>query len=554
MRNKKKRRHYFSGIRRFRFLRVSFFTLRIIFLYLFVALIGKFIPQFLYAKLLRHVNKRVSKRLRNYFFKLQGIYIKVGQFLSVIANIFAPDMVKYLKELQDRVPPRPFDVMESVFKKEWGVMPWEVLQEFEREPIASASLGQVYVGVYKEQKVAVKVLYPHIKEIIEKDLQILKSVLSMINFFFPGLDTGNLYNEFADMIIKEIDFSYEKSNISRIRKILSDEETVFIPEYIRLLSKGDILVTQFVEGSKIDDLKAIEEQLFDGKEIATKLLNVYSKMIFEHGFFHSDPHPGNLILTPNGRIGIIDFGSVDTLPDEIIIGIRKLLKAFLFKDISLLVQQLEDMGFLRPSADKEQIENIVYFILQKLMAFEIKDYQRMTLNEIYKVYNIKVIGVKFQQLIKELQIPRHYLFLGRTIGILVGVVGKLYPGLNIIQVLLPHLKKFLLDRKENLSKVIKQEVKEKFHYFSQMPENIHKALETLNSGRIKINLKEFKKDIRKLYILGHQFIYTLLLIMLGSFSLIFHLHKLPVYSKISAIGAGVFGFFLLVSFMRNRRE
>lgn len=548
---KKKNNGY---IKRFRFLRVIFFTFRIISSYLSVFFIRHFIPHFLYNKLLNRINRSSSKKIRNYFFKLRGVYIKVGQFLSVVGNIFAPELAKHLKDMQDRVPPRDYELLKPCFYKYWGDAPENILDDFTPTPIASASLGQVYVGHYQGKKVAIKVLYPKIKEIIEKDLQILKSVLNIISFFFPSLDTGGLYNEFADMILKEVDFNYEKSNINRIKKLFEDEPKVFIPGYITDLSHGDILVTEFVEGYKIDEMDKILKSSHNPKQVAEDLLEIYSRMIFLHGFYHSDPHPGNLILTPDGRIGIIDFGSADTVPDENIMKIRKLLRAFIFRDISLFVQQMEDMGFLKPSTDKEEIENIVFFIIQKLYAFEMKDYQRMTLNEIYKIYNIKVLGVKFQELLKTLQIPRHYLFLGRTIGILVGVVSNLDPAINIIDVLLPHLKKFLLGRKENISKMVKDEVKTNLHYLSQLPENVHKALETVNSGKIKINLKEMKKDIRKLYLLGHQFIYTLLLITFGSFSVIFHLHKNPGLSKIFSIASAFFGFFLLISFIRNRKE
>ncbi|OHD10315.1 MAG: hypothetical protein A2Y41_00105 [Spirochaetes bacterium GWB1_36_13] len=540
-------------IKRFRFTRVIFFTLKILLRYISLFFIRHFVPNFVYSKILKSVNLATSKKIRNYFFRLQGTYIKVGQFLSVIGNIFAPEITKYLKDLQDKVPPRPFQEILPTFLHEWGASPFEILEDFNFVPIASASLGQVYTANYKGEKVAVKVLYPEIKQIIEKDLNILKSVLGLIEFFFPGLDYGILYNEFADMILKEIDFNYEKTNIKRLRQLFSEEPDVIIPKYIDELSIGNILVTQFIEGCKIDEIDKMKEYRLDSKEIAKNLLDVYFKMIFKHGFFHSDPHPGNLIVTPEGKLGIIDFGSADTISNDNITLIRKVLRAFLFKDLSMLVQHIEEIGFLKPSADKEEIEKIAYFFLQRMSAFEVKDYQRMTLNEIYKIYNLKIIGVKFQQLLKHLQIPRNYLFLGRTITILVGVVSKLDPEINILNLMIPHLRKFLLGKTEGLKSMLKEDLKKNIHYISQLPENVHKTMETINSGKIRVNLKEMKQEIRKIYVLGHQFIYTLLLIMLGSFSLIFHLNDKQGFSQIFAGGSFFFGFILLVSFIRNRK-
>lgn len=541
-------------IRRFRFFRVIFFTLRLLLKYALVFFLRHFVPYFLYSRLLNRINRKTSLRLRNFFFKLQGIYIKAGQFISVVGNIFAPELTTYLKDLQDHVPPRPYGQIKPSFLQHWGTLPEDALGQFNPIPIASASLGQVYTGYHQGQKVAVKVLYPDIQKIIEKDLETLKTVLRLIELFFSGLELGMLYNEFTDMILKEIDFDYEKKHLTRLKDLLKHEKKVMIPAYIPELSKGSILVTEFIEGHKIDNLAELAAQGHDQKEIAQNLLDIYCEMIFKYGFFHSDPHPGNLIITPQGKIGIIDFGSADTLAPESIFIIRKLLKAFIFKDISMVVQHLEDIGFLKPTADKEELEKIAYFFIQRLLAFQTKDYQRMTLNEIYKLYNINILGIKFQQFLSYLQIPRNYLFLGRTIGILIGVASKLDPQMNIIQVLLPHLKKFLLSHNENLAGAIKEDIKSNVHYISQLPENIHKALETVNSGKIKVNLKELKQDFHKMYVLGHQFIYTLLFITSASLATVFHLHKEPGVTQILSSAAGFFATLLGLSFFRNRKK
>ncbi len=537
-----------------RFIRVVFFTLRIIVKYMFTFLMRRILPNFIYAKLLTRVNIRVAKKMKKYFFKLQGIYIKVGQFWSVVGNIFAPEIAKHLKELQDKVPTRDYSLLKPIFLKYWGKEPHEVLENFRKKPIASASLGQVYTGFYKGEKVAVKVLYPSIKEIIEKDLQTLKTVMNILQFFFPALDLSMIYNEFSDMLFKEVDFKYEKSNLNRLKTLLKKEKQVVIPGIIEDLTRGDIIVTEFIDGCKIDNVEEIKAMGHDPQNVAKKLLDIYSEMIFKFGFFHSDPHPGNLIFTNDGKIGVIDFGAADTISNENIMMVRKILKAFLFKDIPMMVQYIEDIGFLRPSADKEEVEKIAYFLIKRLLAFEAKDYQRMTLNEIYKLYNLKIIGVRFQQLLKYMQIPKNFLFLERTIAILLGVASKLDPQMNIIKVLIPHLRKFLLGKNENMGNIIKEEVKANFHYISQLPENVHKTLETINSGKIKVNLKELKKDVKKMYILGHQFIYTFLLVASAIFSLVFYLHDKKEFSKISSIISVVFTLILTISFIRNRKD
>lgn len=541
-------------VKRFKLLRAYFFTLKILLKYFFLFILKKPLPNRVYIRLLKKFNLRVSYKVRNYFIRLQGIYVKLGQFLSVIGNVFAPELTFYLKDLQDKVPSKPFALFLPVFLENWGAEPQHILDFFDKHPVASASLGQVYQGVYQGQKVAIKVLYPDIENILQKDLKILKSLLNLIEVFFPSLDTSSLFTEFSDMLLKEIDYNYEKKHITKLKAQFSSKDFVVIPNYIDTLSGKNILVTQFIEGCKIDDISCLKAMGHDPLVIAQNLVHVYSKMIFRHGFFHADPHPGNLIITPQGKIGIIDFGAVDALSYDALFMIRKVLKAFLFKDHALIVRHFEEMGFLKPDADKEEIEKVVYYTLQKLSAFQIKDYQNMTLNQIYKIYNTKDLGLPLRLLIKQLQIPQNYLFLGRTLAILVGVAGKLAPNLNLVQIMLPYLKKFLVDKKENLKVVVKEELRLNFHYLSNLPHNVHKALENINSGKVKINLKGMKSSVKKLYVLGHQLIYALLLIASLAFSLQCRFNKEPRLSQIFAYASAFFGAVLFLSFFKHRKK
>lgn len=541
-------------IKRFKMLRAYFFTLKILLKYFFLFILKKPLPNKVYSRLLKKFNLRVSYKVRNYFIRLQGIYVKLGQFLSVIGNVFAPELTFYLKDLQDKVPSKPFALFLPVFLENWGAEPQHILDSFDPHPVASASLGQVYQGVYQGQKVAIKVLYPDMENVLQQDLKILKSLLNLIKVFFSSLNTSSLFTEFSDMLLKEIDYNYEKKHIQKLKAQFVSQEFVIIPDYIDNISSKNILVTQFIEGCKIDDISCLKAMGHDPLIIAQNLVHAYSKMIFKHGFFHSDPHPGNLIITPQGKIGIIDFGAADTLSYDALFMIRKILKAFLFKDHAMIVQHFEEIGFVKPDSDKEEIEKIVYFTLQKLSAFQVKDYQNMTLNQIYKIYNTKEVGMPLRLLIKQLQIPQNYLFLGRTLAILVGVAGKLDPHLNLIQIMLPYLKKFLIDKKENLKAVVKEELRLNYHYLSNLPHNVHKFLENINSGKVKINLKGMQPTFKKLYVLGHQLIYALLLIATLAFSLQCRFNNEYRLSQIFAYISGFFGVVLFFSFLKQRKK
>jgi len=541
-------------IKRFRLLRAILFTLSIIFCYLpFILVFKYFLSSKTYSKIFYKLNSYTAVRIKKFCIKSQGIFIKFGQFLSVISSVFLPEVSKELKDLQDKVPPREFDVIKPIFVKFWGKIPQDFLSDFNPVPIASASLAQVYKASFKGKVVAIKVLYPDIREITKNDLFIISSVLKIINFFFPSLNIEDIYPEFESMIFKEIDFEYEKKNMKEIKKMLAGFKNVLIPNYIEELSVGDILVTEFIDGYKIDDIRSLQNAGISLKIISQKLLETYSYMIFTKGFFHSDPHPGNIIITKNGKIGIIDFGSSSFLSSDTLIDIRKLLKAFITKDYGFIIQHLEYMGFLKPYSDKEKLENIFFYLVNKLDLFNVKDYQSMTLDQIYKIYNLKNIGIELKEVLKYIQLPRNYVFLIRTIGLLIGVVAELDKNINLLQILLPYLRKFLLGPGENIKDSIKKEIKENFYYISQTPESLYRALETINSGKIKISFKEFNKGVNKIYKLGHQIIYSFFIIvsiLLYYFSNVNGHYKFSNFFYYSSI---FFSIILLFSFFRNRK-
>lgn len=535
-----------------RLLKSFFFTLSIIFSYLFLFFIRRFLPFFTYSRVLNSLNQRTANRIKKFCIKTGGIFIKFGQFLSVIANIISPESYKTLKELQDKVPPRDFDSIRPIFIKCWGKEPEGVLDEFDKTPIASASLAQVYKCKYKNKYVAVKVLYPDIKDITKNDLFIISFLLRVIHFFFPSLNTEDIYPEFERMILREIDFDYEKKNLEEIRKALKGFKDVIIPNYIKELSVEEILVTEFVDGYKVDNIDGLKSSGLSLKDVSRRLLEVYSFMIFNKGFFHSDPHPGNIIINKDNKIGIIDFGSSSFLNRDTIIDFRKLLKAFISKDYSFIVQHLEYMGFIRADSDKEKLENIFFYIVNKLDIFNIKDYQNMTLDQIYRIYNLKNVGVQLKEFLKYIQLPQNYVFFIRTIGLLIGVVSKLDRDVNVIQILLPYLKKFLLGQNEKLKDVIKREIKENVYYISQTPESLYRALETINSGKVKISFKEFKKGIDKIYLLGHQLIYSLFLIASVFLYYFSKTNNQEVFSNAFYYSSLFFLFMVLLSFVRKK--
>jgi len=221
-------------------------------------------------------------------------FIKLGQILSTRPDVLPAEYIEALSELQDDVPPAPWAESEAVIEEELGPVD-EVFDEFDREPISGASLGQVYVAEYDGQTVAVKVRRPGIQELVNADLRVIKwSLPLLVRFVGQGqaFSLENLAEEFDKTINQEMDYSRERRVLGQIKENFADNDRVVIPEPIHRVSTGRVLSMEYIPGTKISDVQALEEAGIDRTELATTLQRIYLQMIAEDGVFHADPHPG----------------------------------------------------------------------------------------------------------------------------------------------------------------------------------------------------------------------------------------------------------------------
>ncbi len=365
-------------------------------------------------------------RFRHEALRLQGLIIKVGQFLSSRTDILPLTFTKELQQLQDQVPAAPFaavkDVIETAFLR-----PLEkIFAEFSAEPVAAASLGQVHEARLADggQRVAVKVQRPQIRELAATDLRALARIMAVLKRWTkPGrrLDTVRLFEEFRDSIYRELDYVHEQENLERFKKNFSEWALVRVPDVYGEYTKTTVLVMEFLEGTKLTDTEGLARYELDPKALASVLVETYLKQIVLDGFVQIDPHPGNFLAGFDGRLIYLDFGMMASIPPDHVDVFGRLVEFGLAHNTQGVVDSMIALGFVRPSANLEVLGRAVGFMLDRISGVPLQEGAALT-----------GLVHDFQDFLYEepLQFPAQYMFLGRAIGMVFGLVAVLDPDLD----------------------------------------------------------------------------------------------------------------------------
>jgi len=276
----------------------------------------------------------------------QGLLIKLGQLIGARPDIFPPEYIAELSRLHDRVPPRPYSSIEPLVRHELGRPPASVFAELDPEPMAAASLAQVHrARLHSGDEVAVKIQYPDILEIVEADLWGLGIVKRAIARLLPTLNVGEIIDDLRATIPQELDFIHEGHNAERVAQNFSGNALVAIPKIHWPLTTRRVLVMEFIDGIKITDTQALQEAGVDLKELCKLFLRTYFEQIMVQGFFNADPHPGNVLVLPDGpRIALLDFGLVKQLEPGFRIASARLCKAIISFDAEGTRRAYREMG------------------------------------------------------------------------------------------------------------------------------------------------------------------------------------------------------------------
>ncbi|MEM3671124.1 MAG: AarF/UbiB family protein, partial [Thermoprotei archaeon] len=328
--------------------------------------------------------QKQGKKLFESLVDLGPAFIKLGQILSVRPDVVPPEYIKELERLQDDVPPAPFEEVRKLIESELGALE-HVFESFDGEPVASASLGQVYKAVYKGEQVAVKVNRPGIAEVVKRDAQVLKLLLSVLGVLVDRNIAGimrSLVDEYSSRITREVDYKIEANNMSIIKKELAHQKDVVVPTVFQEVSTGKVLVMSYHGGVKISDVAGLDANGIDRQRLARRLSRIYLEMVLGQPLFHADPHPGNIAVGAQGEIILYDYGMVGSLDDYTRKHVVRLYAAMAAYDPASIVDELYELGALDPAADRTVIEKGFELSLRELRGQTVSQWEIRRLREL----------------------------------------------------------------------------------------------------------------------------------------------------------------------------
>lgn len=437
---------------------------------------------------------KVLLAFRRTALKLGVLLIKLGQFLSARADLLPEQALAVLASLQDEVPPESFDHVVSVIESELGRPVEHVFSMLEQKATAAASLGQVHKAVLlaNGRQVAVKVQRPHLDQLVRMDLSTLKFVIQIINRLVDTsefIDLMGVYREFKRTVYEEIDYLAEAGNARRFREMFADDPSIFIPRVYDEYTSRRVLVLEWVEGIKINDYAALEAAGVDRLEVANRTVEAYFHQFFQAGFFHADPHPGNIFVRPGslGRepvIEFVDFGMVGQLNNAMKRAMKDLFLSFVLRDSRALASALQRLGFIGEGANM--------LALERGIALMMEQYYGMTLGEA-RGLDIPDVAQDVSQLLygQPFQIPAQFAFTGRAISTLVGVATGLAPSFNFVDVATPYARRFLDLDSGGMAELLRKlpgQALETGRLLVRLPAALEQLITRLETGQIEVRL------------------------------------------------------------------
>jgi predicted unusual protein kinase regulating ubiquinone biosynthesis (AarF/ABC1/UbiB family) len=508
----------------------------------------------------RYYSKRIEKlhilnanRTKNVILELNGLFLKVGQLISIMSNIAPEAYGHILESLQDNTPNSDFKFVKKSLETELGDSIDNLFNEFNEIPIASASIGQVHQAVLKTgELVAVKIQHPNIGELAKVDLSIIEKLIGLVSRFFKIKGIDHVYSQVKEMIYEELNYTAEAYNMETISLSCEKMEGIIIPKVYSEYSSGKILTTAFCEGTKITNVKQLNEWGIDENGIAEKLIFVYCEMILNHGYYHADPHPGNLLVNKNGDIIILDFGAIGRLNDEMRETIPVLVRAIVSKDQEAVLDALKKMGFIANGKEANKTAQKLISALTELFEsginireFSIEDLNNSTLKEFRKTINIKELSAT-------IQVPKDWILLERAIMLLDGVTAKLAPEYKPFDTIKPYLKKLVL-KNGGLRKLIVGYLKKQISTLVSLPKKADKFLERANNGELEFEIKDLDKSTNKLYAGSQQIGFGIVSVFSLAMAFVSNVYGKANYETLFMVIGVTFGTVLVWSIFKNRK-
>ena len=511
---------------RFRASKAYWLTVRILAGYLWLRLWRPILGPSLYSAKLVDRHRKTSKRLVAAILELKGLFIKVGQLISILTNFLPPEFRAELEQLQDDVPARPLDEVTSRIRKELGKSPEELFAHFDPVPIASASLAQVHEArLHDGRRVAVKVQHADIEVISKLDLESIRRIMELIQLVVRIRGMESYHSDISELIRQELDFELEARNIEMIAANFAGNPDVHFPRVVRELSSPRVLTTEFVEGAKVTDFAALQRMGVDRPALAQRILRVVCQMVFVDGVYHADPHPGNIIVHNDGSFTLVDFGAVGRMAPSMKAGVPMFWDGVIKRDagkITAAFRQMEMIPRAEEGGESEIAERAINYFQKRFLeqmtveGFSLKDIQVDMKTKLEAIADLKKLDVSFRQLTNVIQVPKEWVIFERATVLLLGLVTQIDPDMNPIKTVAPYLQQFVIGKDTDWKGQITSAIREMAMSAVAIPDRMNRFLERSNRGDLRMHVEGVREGALLLYSAAQQLIFVFLATAIGA--------------------------------------
>ena len=448
------------------------------------------------SKEILELESKFGQKLRNLFEDLGPVFVKFGQLLSTRRDIFSENIIIELEKLQDDVKEEDFENIKEVFYGEFSKDIYDVFDEFEKKPLASGSIAQTHLATIKvgsfERKVVVKVQRKDLEKNVKEDLKIMKDLYKKLEIKLEGIKSfnlGEIVEEFALSLNREIDFEVEKNNIKKYRKLNVQKKDLLCPDVYDSYSSKKVLTMEYIEGESI---RSVYEKRSDiRKDLAEKIIGAYVNQMFTYGYFHADPHPGNIFVDENLNIYLLDFGIVGNLSENYRYQIMKIFLGASFNEVKLITDAIIGMGLLEFDSKKiGDFEKRIQKLLDKYMVMSLN---QMKLADLIRDFYTLLVDYS-------IKIPSELTNFGKTVLILEGLIEKLVYKESFLELALPIAKSmvFKIFSPDLVFDRIRPKVYDTYSLIKEFPQTSLNILRQLARGDFRI-IDQKSEEERKSY-------------------------------------------------------
>lgn len=542
--------------------------IRILFRYGFEDYISGFSNGKKYNLLRLFVSKRKVKeasnhtkweRMRMACEELGPTFVKFGQVLSSRRDLLPDELIIELTKLQDSVPPFAGKKAKKIVEDQFGEIAKGKIDYFEETPFASASMSQVHRATLNNgEKIIFKIQRPKIRETIEEDMKIIYELARLLNERMPSIRHYNpidLVKQFEESIFYELDFIHESINLKRVSYNFKDDAVIKFPKVYDEFTSSKILALQEVQGFKPSEKNKFETFDINEKEAARIIVKSFFTMVFEHGFFHADPHPGNIIITPNKHIYFIDFGMMGTLLKKDMEHLGNMVLAIQQQDVKILMSAI---SYLTNTVVFENQKRLEYDLVEYINKYAFTDNFHTKVSEMLT----DLTNVMIQH---NLNIPGHFFLLTRAMFSIEGLVRIMNPEISLMDEIRPVIEKRIIHDRNPITtgeKIINS-MYDLGNYLEEFPSDLRQTMKLIRKGKLKVNMQHEGIDpfVNSIKVVGRQIVSAVLIaafVLSAAVFIMTDIHPqwlgIPVYSYISISFALIIGIYQWLHIQQEKNE